>query len=292
MIINEECYEGCKQSLSKWESEYAEFMKAKGLNLDSLPEGERNGSFEHEIRLLQEDISYYEAVTSGKIKLPDLNQFKVFGESIILERLAKGLTYSDVASNCQLTENDPLPRRQLRDVEIIGCEIFDYRPATFYLMLSIANTIKEASSKETLLRALELPSARGQLETDLVTWRDGCLKRKTSFKLDWQNHGDSMQNWCNELEAKLAIYNQKLESRAPLESCNFADFSEALVMWRLGKKWSYKQLAEQVGIEWIELWHHEKNSYYGATFGAMLRIAEVVEHGVHVPSDTSFETDN
>jgi len=33
VIINEECYKDCKESLSKWKSDYVEFMKEHGLSV-------------------------------------------------------------------------------------------------------------------------------------------------------------------------------------------------------------------------------------------------------------------
>ena len=296
MIINEECYEGCKAALSKWMNGYDEFKKELGISGEAPLEVDGSGSFEHEIDTFKKDIELYEAVTSGKAPLPDLRQFKGIAENMIRERIAKGLSYSEVASKCILTQRDPLSHYHLTEAEIFAYEVFDFRPADFYTMLRLATTIREApESQETnAMQSIQLPGTRQQVEKDLLGWkkeRESLIADKYTLDAQswWAAYGDSPGNWCSAFEKKLLNYNQDNSTRVPLDNCVPEDFSEALVMWRLGKKWSYKQLADQVGIDWIELWGNETNGYYGALFAIMLEIAEVVEHRQHEPSDHSFD---
>jgi transcriptional regulator with XRE-family HTH domain len=214
---------------------------------------------------------------------------------MIRERIAKGLSYSDIASQCILTQREPFSHYHLTEAEIFAYEVFDFLPADFYTMLRLATTIREASAskKSNAMQSIRLPGTRQQVEKDLLGWkieRERLIADKYTLDAQswWAAYGDSPDSWCSAFEKKILNYQQDNSTRVPLDDCVPENFSEALIMWRLGKKWSYKQLADQVGIDWIELWGNETNGYYGALFAIMLEIAEVVEHRQHEPSDHSF----
>ena len=295
MIINEECYKDCKESLSKWKSDYVEFMKERGVSVETLPKGQRNGSFEHEINLLQNDIALYEAVTSGHAQLPPLTEFTVFAESMIKQRLAKNLSYGDLVDSFRMTFSEESDEYMLTEIELVGYEMFDYGPAKFGRMLRLAMLIDEAEGKKKADSSLP---TQEQIEADLLVWKEEqevLVSRKvvSSIQSSWFNaYGNSVNDWCSAFTNKLARYQQDLGASNFLKPSFFSKFPEALVMWRLGKKWSYNQLADQVGIDWLNIWDYEKNDYYGTMYAVMLSIAKLVEHGEHEPKDNSFDSDD
>jgi hypothetical protein len=255
VIINDVCYRNVKETL--------ELLKSKLNDANA-----NDGSLQHEIALREKDVSLYEAVVGGRAQLPDLDEFIRFPEKLILRRISQHISVETLASRCK--HNYKL---ELEASEIIEYELSNYADAKYQTMLCIANALKEIGSANE--------------SSDLTSLKDNEDASK-DIKDASLTCPEKFEEWTNKIR-DLSLSKKTVSDSQLAELQNF---SEALIMWRLAKKWSYKQLAEQADIDWLKLWFLEQNGYYGANFATMVQIATVVKDGEHEPSESSFDPDD
>lgn len=269
MIINEECYQDVKDSLDD--------LKAKTANLETI-----SGSVQHEIDIRVRDIEFYDSVVSGQHPLPALSRFKDYALSLPLRRIRKGLSAKAIADRARIPASDDILEK-----EIIAFELTDYLPATFGYAACIAGAIEETPDQAQAAQCdIVSETSEESLREYLNSLSQAVEKQviEENWLLPYLAPEISLSAWKSKCK-KLIADNTELSIDS---SRFFDDFGEALNMWRVGKKWSYKQLADAVGIEWFVLWHFEKTNYHNALIGTMLAIAEAVQKA-HEPSEFSFE---
>lgn len=269
MIINDKCYKDVKNSLDD--------LRAKTAGLTTI-----SGAVQHEIDIRIRDIELYESVASGRYPLPDLARFKSYALSLPLQRIRKGLSAKAVA------ECSKIPMHEgFAEAEIIAFELTDYLATPYGYASAIAYAIDDApaASNEEID---EVTSTNEELLQKYLGTLGKNVEKQIIYGENWFTpnlHGElSLAGW----KEKCLKLNSNTNELPKDNSRFFDDFGEALNMWRVAKKWSYKQLADEAGIEWLMLWHMERSDYYGALMGTMFAIAEAIQKE-HEPKEYSFE---
>lgn len=281
MIINEECYKDVKKTLDD--------LKAKCAGAPVI-----SGGAQHEIEVRERDLELYDAVSTGRYPLPDLQFFKEFARQLVCLRVNKNITLKALVE--RLAPNPNADR--LSEEELIAYEVLDYLPAKFEVVQSVAIAISEISAHSSSSLAQDAHPAFAI--SDYTDIDERILNQFRNFEKAVDKQTPLCDNWFGELSAPLMTkpsvsWTQKVKeiarSQQPVRQLDyqaFLNFGEVLNMWRVGKKWSYRQLAEAAGLEWFQLWHLERNSYFGALLGTMYRIADIVQLD-HAPSSSSFD---
>lgn len=272
MIINEECYQEVKNSLEE--------LKAK-----SAESGAEASSLHHEIEIRTHELELYDGVVSGRYPLPELERFKDYFQSLAARRVKKGISVRALADNSkgQFVES-------LRESQIIAFELLDYLPATFAEACVVSVAIDEISSFEVQDKSdFVSPGVEENFSQELDSLKR-LLEKQLTYAPDLAascfDSSLSVENWRSK------IRQIKLNPCCAQEnSSGFVEFGTALNMWRVAKKWSYRQLAAEAGIDWLQLWHFEKTGFHGALIGTMYRLAAAVQKE-HAPSQNSFDDPN
>ncbi len=258
MIINESCYRDVKEALDELRK------KLKESSCD-------DGKLAHEIAIREKELCFYDAVISGREKLPNLAAFGKIGRDLLEARVFLGLSADELSKKCKAPGAGTIS-----EVQIVGFELFDYMPASYESVLTIADALRIAAPSSNS-NAEGISVSDGELQDLLMAW-------KNEIGLDIRSEG-LVSSW----KEKVRSIGPGQEIRPDFELID--GFANALIMWRLAKRWSYKQLAEQADLFWLELYRLEQNNFYNASYGTMLKLADIVEHGSHAPSDKSFDTD-
>lgn len=282
MIINEECYKDVKKSLAE--------LKAKCAGSTAI-----SGGTKHEIEIRERDLELYDAVSTGRYPLPDLQFFKDFARQLVRERVNNNISLKMLAQKLALNPNEDLVSEEV----LIAYELMNYLPAKFESVQSIAIAIAELSAHPSHSSSAENEHPAFAI-ADSSNIDQRILDQFRNFQTAVDKQTPLCDNWLADslpsvITSPSDLWIRKIKESSRSEAQpgqlayrQFLTFGEALNMWRLGKKWSYRQLAEAAGLEWFQLWHFERNSYFGALLGTMYRITDAVQLD-HEPSSFSFD---
>lgn len=81
----------------------------------------------------------------------------------------------------------------------------------------------------------------------------------------------------NDLENQISEYENLQKDIVKIESKEITRFSDILIMARIAKGLTQKELADKLGLAEQQIQRYEANDYSGATFGKMVDVALALE---------------
>jgi ribosome-binding protein aMBF1 (putative translation factor) len=137
IIKNEKEYKFTKSWLKKFNQNKKDLAKLPESKEQPWLRKAQRGSLQIMIDHLQEEVTEYEALKSGKIKPPSLDNLAVIPENLIKNRIANGWTLERLAK-----------KMGLHYQQIQRYEKTDYATATFETLLKIASVLEQKTAKK------------------------------------------------------------------------------------------------------------------------------------------------
>jgi hypothetical protein len=106
----------------------------------------------------------------------------------------------------------------------------------------------------------------------------------------WNEQKMALEEEIRQLEVELKEFADTVAGKIALpDIAQLVEMPDRLLIWRLAKQWSLKELGAKTGIDHMMLFAYERTSYRACPFEEMLKIAEVLKH--QTPENPENELD-